>query len=123
MPKKIMIIDDEPDSVKVVTIRLRAAGYEVLAATNCEDASGLLDTTTPDLVLLDVMMPDKDGYEMCNEIKCREETRNVPVILFTAKSGQKIHLKANAEFIAADDYILKPFEAEALLKKIKKFLG
>jgi len=123
MPKKILIIDDEPDSVTLAVIRLKSAGYEVIAATNCEEASDLLDTETPDLVLLDVMMPDKDGYEMCNEIKSREEMRDVPVILFTAKPGQKAHLKANAEFIAADDYILKPFEPEKLLEKIKKFVG
>jgi len=123
MPKKILVIDDEPDSIKVVKIRLEASGYSVLTAANHDEAFRILENTIPDLILLDVMMPGRDGYEICNEIKSQEKTRKVPIILFTAKQDQKAHLKSNAEFIAADDYILKPYEAEKLLKKIKAFVG
>jgi DNA-binding response OmpR family regulator len=123
MPKKIMIIDDEPDSVKLVTIRLKSAGYDVISSTTCDDALRMLETELPDLILLDVIMPGKDGYELCNEIKSEEKMRHIPIILFTAKADQKSHLKTNAEFIAADDYILKPFDPANLLEKIKSFIG
>jgi len=69
------------------------------------------------------MIPGTNGYEICNEIKSEKRTSKVPIILFTAKQDQEEHLKSNAKFIAADDYILKPFEPEELLKKIKSFIG
>ena len=123
MQKIILIIDDEPDTLELVKIRLEAAGYKALTAPDHEKAFSLMEKHLPDLVLLDVMMPGKSGYEVCNEIKSDERMRGVPVILFTAKSEQKARLKTNAGFLAADDYILKPFEPGELLKKIKKFIG
>ena len=123
MKKIIMIIDDEPDSLKLVKMRLEGSGYKVLTAESHEDAFSLMKRQVPDLVLLDVVMPGRNGYEVCNEIKNGEKTKNVPVILFTANSEQKTHLESNAGFIAADDCILKPFEPEELLAKIKKFVG
>ena len=123
MPKIILIIDDEADILDITARRLTASGYEVMTALDYEEAFNLMRDKIPDLILLDVMMPDKDGYELCNEFKSDERTRRVPIILFTAKFGQKERLKANAEFLAADDYILKPFDSEVLLEKIKKFIG
>ena len=123
MTKKILIIDDEPDSFGLTTIRLKASGYDVLGATNRNDAFHILETEVPDLILLDVVMPGASGYEICNEIKSEERTSKVPIILFTAKPDQKKQLKSNTEFIAADDCILKPFEPAELLKKIKSFIG
>lgn len=123
MGKKILIIDDEPDILQLAMIRLTKAGYEVRIASNTEDAFNMIGEEVPDLILLDVVMPDRDGYEVCNELKSREKTRNVPVILFTANPEQKERVKKNYEFIAADGYILKPFEPADLLKKVKKFTG
>lgn len=123
MAKKIMLVDDEPELRKLVAMRLESFGYEVCTAGNGDEAMILLDDNIPDLILLDVMMPGKDGYEVCNEIKTNEKTSHVPIILFTAKPEQKEKLKSNYDFMAADDYILKPFEPEDLLIKIKRFIG
>lgn len=123
MPKIILIIDDEPDLLEVTSNRLKRSGYETVTALNYEEAFNSIRKKMPDLILLDIMMPDRDGYEVCNELKSDERTHNIPVVLFTAKAGQKERLKTNAEFLAADDYILKPFDPKVLLEKIKKFIG
>lgn len=123
MAKKILLIDDEPELLDLTAMRVKSFGYEVMTAIDAENAKMLLKKTLPDLILLDVMMPGKDGYEFCNELKSTPETSHIPVILFTAKPQQKERLKDNYEFLAADDYILKPVEPEDLLEKIKKFIG
>lgn len=123
MAKKIMLVDDEPEILDLVAMRLVSFGYEVITAVDGENALQILEKNVPDLILLDVMMPGKNGYEVCNEIKTNEKTAQTPVILFTAKPEQKERLKSNYDFIAADDYILKPFEPEDLLIKIKRFIG
>ena len=120
--KKIMLVDDEPEILDLVSMRLKSFGYDVVTAKDGQDALEMLEFERPDLVLLDVMMPGKDGYEVCNEIKTNPNTSKTPVILFTAKPQQKERLKSNYNFIAADDYILKPFEPEDLLAKIKRFI-
>jgi DNA-binding response OmpR family regulator len=123
MKKTILIIDDEPDSLALVRMRIEASGYKVLTAENYEDAFNLMKRQIPDLVLLDVVMPGMNGYEVCNQIKNNDKTKDVPVVLFTANPEQKTRLESNAEFIAADDCIQKPFEPDELVAKIKKFIG
>lgn len=123
MAKKIMLVDDEPEILNLVSIRLKSFGYDVITAPDGQKALEILDGQIPDLILLDVMMPGKDGYEVCNEIKTNDRSSRIPVILFTAKPEQKEKLKSNYNFIAADDYILKPFEPEDLLLKIKRFIS
>lgn len=122
MPKKILIIDDEQDLLRLTATRLEAAGYEVMTAPDGETAFKAIEKNLPDLILLDLMLPRKDGYEICNELKSNEETRNIPVVLFTAKAEEKAHIKSNYGFLAADDYILKPFDPEELLEKIKRLI-
>ena len=122
MAKKIMLVDDEPEILDLVAMRLKSWGYDVITAIDGENALTLLEKHAPDLILLDVMMPGKDGYEICNEIKTDARTSKIPVVLFTAKPEQKEKLKSNYDFIAADDYILKPFEPEDLLLKIKRLI-
>lgn len=122
MPKKILIVDDEPELLDLVGLRLESFGYAVMKASDGKKAMELLTKEIPDLILLDVMMPGKDGYEVCNEIKSEERLSRIPIILFTAKPEQKEKLKSNYNFIAADDFIVKPFEPEDLLLKIKRFI-
>jgi DNA-binding response OmpR family regulator len=122
MAKKILIVDDEPDLLDFAAIRVKTFGYDVITAVDGENALTILKKTAPDLILLDVMMPGRDGYEICNEIKSDPKLAKIPIVLFTAKPQQKERLKSNYEFIAADDYILKPYEPEDLLAKIKKFM-
>jgi len=123
MVKKIMLVDDEPEILDLVGMRLNSWGYDVIKAIDGQNALTLLEKQLPDLILLDVMMPGRDGYEICNEIKANARTSRIPVILFTAKPEQKEKLKSNYDFIAADDYILKPYEPEDLLLKIKRFIN
>jgi CheY-like chemotaxis protein len=122
MAKKILIVDDEPDLLDFAAIRVKTFGYDVITAVDGENALTILKKTAPDLILLDVMMPGRDGYEICNEIKSDPKLAKIPIVLFTAKPQQKERLKSNYEFIAADDFILKPYKAEDLLAKIKKFI-
>mgnify|MGYP003986439185 FL=1 len=83
---KILIVDDRPSNLKALRIRLSSSGYEVVEATNGPDALGMVEKENPDLVLLDVMMPGMDGYEVCQRIKAQAEGMFVPVILVSAKA-------------------------------------
>jgi two-component system alkaline phosphatase synthesis response regulator PhoP len=116
MAKRILVVDDEPDLLKVAAFRLKKSGYEVLIATDGQLALDLLKTNTPDLILLDLVLPKVNGEQVLNMIKDDERLQNIPVILFTA-SVERI------KKMAADDYLIKPFETKDLLEKVKKFIG
>lgn len=122
MKKKILIIDDEIDLVDLVRLRLEAHDYYIIPLYTSIRALEITKREKPDLVLLDVMMPDKDGYEVCKELKSDEETRNIPVILFTAKPQQKEFIREEFKSVGAEDYILKPFDQVDLLAKVKRQL-
>lgn len=121
--KKILIIDDEVDLVDLVKIRLEAQEYYIVPLYSSERSLEIARREKPDLVLLDVEMPIKDGYAVCEELRTDEETRNIPIILFTAKPHQKKYLKTGFESVGADDYIMKPFDAMDLLAKVKSLIG
>jgi CheY-like chemotaxis protein len=119
--KRILITDDEPDIVKVVKFRLIKMGYEVTVATNGKEGLEAVKLTKPDLVLLDYRMPFLNGDEVCKEIKKDASTRHIPVILMTASTQNTVG--ENIQTMGADDYILKPFEPEELIEKIRKLIG
>lgn len=121
MPKKILLVDDDPDILKVIALRVRKAGYEIITAEDGQKALDLMQTQKPDLVLLDLWLPIVDGDEVCKRIKADDRFKNIPVILLTATSPSKIVDKTKK--LKADDCITKPFEPEELLKKVKKFIG
>lgn len=83
-PRRILLVDDEPDTLKVYTDILESEGYEVATAQSGERALELLDRARPDLILLDIMLPGKDGMEVAREIAEREETRDIPIVMITA---------------------------------------
>lgn len=120
MPKKILVVDDEVDILKVVTFRLRKSGYEILTAVDGREGLELIRNERPDLILLDLRLPVIDGYEVCRQVKADEELKNIPVILLTASSAAKI-IERTKEF-KADDYIIKPFNPTELLEKVKKLI-
>jgi len=120
MAKKILVVDDEPDILKLAVMRLESSGYEVLMAQTGEETLELLEKTTPDLILLDLLLPKMQGDVLCKKIKSDPKLKHIPVILFTASS---IRVPARVGEIGADDYIVKPFEPDELLFKIKKFIG
>jgi DNA-binding response OmpR family regulator len=121
--KKILVIDDEVDLVDLVKIRLEVDNYYVMPLYTSTRALEIAKREKPDLILLDVMMPDKDGYEVCKELKADRETKSIPVVMFTAKEQQKPRIKDVSQATGADGYIFKPFEPAELLLKIKSLIG
>jgi DNA-binding response OmpR family regulator len=119
MKKKILIVDDEPDLLRVACFRLKKSGYQVISAVNGRDALELASKESPDLILLDVRLPLMEGPDVCACIKKDDKIKHIPVILFTA-STQNINEKVAA--CGAQGYILKPFSAEELLAKIKELI-
>lgn len=120
MTKKILIADDEPSIVAAVEFLLQRGGYEVHVARNGEEALELVESNHPDLVLLDVMMPLKSGYEVCTRIRERDDWRNIKVIMLSAK-GRDAEVTRGLS-LGADVYITKPFSTRDLMAKIKSLL-
>ena len=119
---KILIIDDEVDLVDLVKLRLEFHNFYVTPLYTSTRAMEVAKREKPNLILLDVMMPDKNGYEVCKELKSDKDTLNIPVILFTAKPQQREYIKKGYKDVGADDYILKPFDPNDLLYKISQLL-
>jgi two-component system, OmpR family, alkaline phosphatase synthesis response regulator PhoP len=118
--KRILVVDDEIYIVHILEFTLTMEGYEVLTAADGEEALRRLEQDRPDLVVLDIMMPKVDGYEVLRRIRADEESRHLPVILLSAK-GRPIDRETGLE-IGADDYIVKPFSPRRLLEKIQDLL-
>ena len=121
--KKILVIDDEVDIQELLKTRLELKNYYVIPCYTSNRAIEIALRDDPDLILLDIMMPDPDGYEVCKMLKAKKETKKTPIILFTAKESESKHIKDKCIEIGADDYILKPYEPEELMKKIAALLG
>ena len=117
---KILIVDDEKDIVDLVAYNLEKEGYETLKALDGEKALQLVRTKTPDLVVLDLMLPGIQGLEVCKRIRKVPETAAIPIIMLTAK-GEEIDKVLGLE-IGADDYITKPFSVKELLARVKAVL-
>ncbi len=118
--KRILVVDDEIYIVHILEFTLTMEGYEVLTAADGEEALRRLEQDRPDLVVLDIMMPKVDGYEVLRRIRADEEFRQLPVILLSAK-GRPIDRQTGLD-IGADDYIVKPFSPRRLLEKIQDLL-
>ncbi len=117
---KVMVIDDEPDIVKLVKISLEMANFEVVEAFSGKECLSKTQTIVPDLFLLDIMMPEMNGYEVCQQLKTQERTKHVPVVMLTAK-GQKGDAEQGLK-VGADDYIIKPFDPYELGEQIREIL-
>jgi two-component system, OmpR family, KDP operon response regulator KdpE len=115
--KTILVVDDEPDIVEVLTMNLELEGYQVSCATNGYEALKRMTEDLPDLVILDVMMPEMDGFETLREIR---EIYTVPIIMLTVK-GEEID-KVKGLDLGADDYITKPFSPRELVSRLKAVL-
>ncbi len=117
---KVMIVDDEPDIVKLVKISLELANFEVIEAFSGQEALDKVQGTKPDLILLDIMMPDINGFEVCQRLKADTPTRHIPVIMLTAK-GQRGDAMQGLK-VGADDYIIKPFDPYELSEQVLEIL-
>jgi DNA-binding response OmpR family regulator len=120
MGKKILAVDDEPNILMSIEFILEMEGYEVHTARDGEEALEVAKRIRPDLILLDVNMPRKDGYEVCRILREREDMARTKVIMLTAK-GQTLERKKGLE-VGADEYVTKPFSAEDLLEKIRSMI-
>jgi DNA-binding response OmpR family regulator len=118
---KILVVDDEIYIVHILDFSLGMEGYEVVTALDGEQALEKLHSERPDLIVLDIMMPKLDGYEVCKAIKSSPQTRHIPVILLSAK-GRNVDQKLGFD-VGADDYITKPFSPRKLVERINQLLG
>lgn len=119
--KKIMVVEDEESLIKLESILLTSRGYQVCSMQNGREALDSLQKESPDLVLLDVMLPEIDGFEVCRQIKENPLTCHIPVILLTAKKGRED--MARGEEVKADWYITKPFKSAMVIETIQRFLN
>ncbi len=121
MPKqKILVVDDEKHILELIEYNLRGAGYEVICAETGVAALDHALRLQPDLILLDVMLPDLDGLQVCTRLKREKETASIPVIMLTAR-GDEIDKVLGLE-MGADDYVVKPFGVRELLARVKALL-
>ncbi len=120
MAKRILIADDEPNIVISLEFLMKREGFEVAVANDGEAALRQFTQAQPDLVLLDVMMPRKSGYEVCQEIRAHPEWRSTKIIMLTAKGRETEIAKGLA--LGADDYMTKPFSTKELVAKVKQVL-
>ena len=119
--KCIMVVDDEPSLRSLVKANLEVDGLTVIEAVDGVEAMNMLGETRPDLILLDIMMPEKDGIQVLEELADDDELRNIPVILLTAKGEQEDLEKGAA--LGARGYITKPFDPEQMVRTVKAALG
>jgi DNA-binding response OmpR family regulator len=118
---KVLLVDDEPSIVKMVGKRLEVEGFEVLLAMDGQEGLKKAQTEQPELIILDVMLPKLNGYEVCTMLKQDTRYQKIPIILFTAKAQEKDE-KLGLE-CGANAYIRKPFKAPELVEKIRTLLG
>src|SRR5919112_5530893 len=116
----ILAVDDTPENLEILRMRLEAQGYEVVEATDGEDGLAKAREARPDLVLLDIMMPKRDGISVVRELKADPDLRSIPVILVTAKADTKDVVEGLDA--GGDDYLTKPFEHAALLARVRSML-
>ena len=117
---KILIVDDDQENREIVRVRLELAGYQVDEATNGEEALAYVQNTPPDLIILDVMMPKMDGWNVCRTLKGNALTRKIPIVMLTACSKQIEEMRSYES--GADDFLTKPWDPENLKQVVEKWL-
>ena len=118
--KKVLVVDDEEYIVELLTYNFMGAGYDVISANDGLEALKLIYEERPDIILLDLMLPGKDGLDICKEIRSNKEIANIPVIMLTAKS-EELDKILGLE-LGADDYVTKPFSVREVIARVKALL-
>lgn len=121
MTKKVLIVDDEPNIVMSLEFLMKKAGFEVAVATDGEEALTQVAKLSPDLVLLDVMMPRKSGYEVCEALRADPARAGMKIVMLTAKGRETEVAKGMA--LGADAYVTKPFSTKDLVAQVRQILG
>ena len=120
--KRIVYIEDDLEMIDLVNLILNRRGYQVLGAHGGKNGLDLVNTELPDLVLLDLMMPGMDGWEVYQQLKANEKTRSIPIIIITAKA-QDIDRVLGLHIAKVEDYICKPFRPQELLDSIERVMN
>ena len=120
--KRVVCIEDEPEMIDLVRLILGRKGFDVIGADGGVEGLETVRREKPDLVLLDLMMPDMDGWEVYQQIKADDDLRDIPVVVVTAKA-QSIDKVLGLHIAKVDDYITKPFGPQELLESVEKILG
>jgi two-component system phosphate regulon response regulator PhoB len=120
MKAKILVADDEPDALELIEVNLKNAGYDVLVAVDGREALQKARAVRPDLILLDIMLPEMDGLEVCKALRRDPATASLPIIMLTARAAE-IDRVLGLE-LGADDYITKPFSPRELILRVKNVL-
>ena len=120
--KRLVYVEDEREMIDLVRLILGRRGFEVIGATGGRDGLETIRRELPDLVLLDLMMPDMDGWDVYQQMKADEATRNIPVVVVTAKA-QSIDKVLGLHIAKVDDYISKPFSPQELTESVEKVLA
>jgi len=120
MKRKILVADDEPNNLKMIESRLRAKGYAVLTAPDGNTSLDLARSERPDLVILDLEMPGKEGHEVCKALKAGQDTAQIPVILYTARVQQSDDALSRAS--GCDVFIREPYQSNVIMTKIEDLL-
>lgn len=119
--KKILVVDDEPYTIRALTFVLKKEGYDVSSATDGEEAMTKVRESKPSLMFLDVMMPKKNGYEVCQEVKGDPGLSDIYIIMLTAK-GQEADREKGLS-LGADEFITKPFSPMKVVARVRELLG
>ena len=120
--KKVLCVEDEPEMIELIKLILERKGFEVLGAVGGRQGLNTIRQEMPDLVLLDLMMPDVDGWEVYRQMKADDELKDIPVIVVTAKA-QSIDRVLGIHIAKVDDYVTKPFGPQELLQSVEEVLG
>jgi DNA-binding response OmpR family regulator len=120
MKPKILVVDDEPDALELLEINLKGAGYDVVTAPDGEQALKKARDLLPKLIILDLMLPEVDGLEVCKILRRDQRTSGIPIIMLTAKAGE-VDRVLGLE-LGADDYVTKPFSPRELVLRVKRLL-
>jgi len=118
---KVLIVDDEPLNVDYLQQALEDSNYQIITATNGQEALDKIQSAQPDLVLLDLAMPIMDGFTVLEQVKADQSLRDIPVIIISAEHDSKSVVRGIKQ--GAEDYLTKPVNAGLLVKKVKEFLG
>jgi two-component system phosphate regulon response regulator PhoB len=120
MKPKILVVDDEPDAVELIQFNLKSAGFDVVTASDGEEALKKARTLMPNLIVLDLMLPEVDGLEVCKILRRDSQTSGIPIVMLTAKAAE-VDRVLGLE-LGADDYVTKPFSPRELVLRVKRLL-
>lgn len=121
--KKIMLLDDNPDAIEVTKMRLEKNNYSVIGFSDAKDFFEAVEKEMPDLVILDIVMRDMNGYQVCERLKQKKETENISIILLTGKELEPKGIAERCLDLGANAFLLKPVDSDVLLGKIKEIIG